>query len=72
MAFYKGLAELGVPLNYILSLEEINGIGPDGDVSFVSNNVQTLGNAIRGQPTAADDPLTPPVKPNGSGRSLPN
>lgn len=50
MQFYKGLMELGVPLNRILALEDMNGLGPDGDVSFVSNNVQTLDRAIRGQP----------------------
>jgi HK97 family phage portal protein len=46
MAFYKGLFELGVTLNQILALEEMNGIGADGDVSFVSNNIQTLKRAI--------------------------
>ena len=46
MQFYKGLFELGVPLNKILALEDMNGIGEDGDVSFVSNNVQTLRRAI--------------------------
>jgi HK97 family phage portal protein len=50
MAFYKGLFELGVTINQILALEEMNGIGKDGDVSFVSNNVQTLKNAIEGKP----------------------
>jgi len=50
MKIYKGLMELGVPLNRILALEDMNGIGPDGDVSFVSNNVQTLDRAIRGHP----------------------
>lgn len=58
MKFYKGLMELGVPLNRILALEDMNGLGPDGEVSFVSNNVQTLDRAIRGQPeTAAPDPV---------------
>lgn len=50
MAFYQGLLTLGVPLNNILALEEMNGIGPDGEVSFVSNNVQTLKRAIAGPP----------------------
>lgn len=50
MAFYKGLFELGVPLNQILALEELDNIGPDGNVSFVSNNVQTLKRAIEGKP----------------------
>lgn len=50
MTFYKGLFELGVTINQILALEEMNGIGPDGDVPFVSNNVQTLKRAIEGKP----------------------
>jgi HK97 family phage portal protein len=50
MAFYKGLFELGVPLNQILALEELDNIGADGNVSFVSNNVQTLKRAIEGKP----------------------
>lgn len=50
MAFYKGLFELGVPLNQILALEELDNIGTDGNVSFVSNNVQTLKRAIEGKP----------------------
>jgi HK97 family phage portal protein len=73
MKFYKGLAELGVPLNRILELEDMNGIGPDGEVSFVSNNVQTIKRAIEGEPAGeADNALPVALKPNGSGRSLPN
>jgi len=53
MKFYKGLMELGVPLNTILALEDMNGIGADGDVSFVSNNVQTLKRAIEGKTVKA-------------------
>lgn len=63
LAFYKGMFELGMPINRILALEEENGIGDDGEVSFVSNNVQTLENAIKGksetQPTAPADPAKP-------------
>lgn len=72
MAFYKGLMELGVPLNRILALEDMNGIGAAGEVSFVSNNVQTIDRAINGDPSPeGSDPMTP-AKPNGNGRSLPN
>lgn len=53
MQFYKGLHELGVPINTILQLEDMNGIGPNGDVSFVSNNVQTIDQAIKGKPQPA-------------------
>lgn len=60
LTFYKGLAhDLGVPLNRILALEELNGIGPDGDVSLISNNVQTLRHAIEGKP----DPVVPTQTP---------
>ena len=84
MQFYKGLMELGVPLNNILALEDMNGIGSDGDVSFVSNNVQTLDRAIRGQPTRTapkpgdsipEDNIDPAMTgSNGAsnGRRLPN
>lgn len=73
MAIYKGLFELGVPINRILALEDMNGIGAEGDVSFVSNNVQTIKRAIEGKPvpdqrseTGNDLPVTP-VKRNGAG-----
>lgn len=72
MAFYKGLFELGTPLNQILALEDMNGIGPDGDVSFVSQNVQTLRRAIEGEPASgpapvsADDDVTDPILPNSA------
>jgi HK97 family phage portal protein len=48
--FYKQMFELGMTINQVLGLEDFPGIGADGDVSFVSNNVQTLDRAIRGQP----------------------
>lgn len=49
-AFYKAMFELGMTINQILALEDMNGIGAEGDMNFVSNNVQTLGRAIRGEP----------------------
>jgi hypothetical protein len=48
--YYKTMFELGMSINQILALEDFNGIGPDGDVRFVSNNVQTLERAIEGPP----------------------
>jgi phage portal protein BeeE len=48
--FYKTMFELGMTMNQILALEDQNGIGAEGDVNFVSNNVQTLKNAIAGKP----------------------
>lgn len=55
-AFYKVMFELGMTINQILALEDLNGIGADGDVNFVSNNVQTLDRAITGDPK-----VPPPV-----------
>lgn len=49
-AFYKSMFELGMTINQILALEDMNGIGAEGDVNFVSNNVQTLERAITGAP----------------------
>jgi HK97 family phage portal protein len=79
-AFYKSMFELGMSINQILALEDFNGIGPDGDVRFVSNNVQTLDRAIRGQPVKLQpkpgDPLPPdqqpalPAKTNGAGNGV--
>jgi HK97 family phage portal protein len=76
IAFYKGMFEMGMTINQILALEDMNGIGADGDAHFVSNNVQTLERAIAGpqpQPAAAptatsadDNTDTPPLKPNGA------
>lgn len=51
-AFYKTMFELGMTMNQILALEDMNGIGTDGDINFVSNNVQTLERAKIGQPLA--------------------
>lgn len=48
--FYKAMFELGMTINQILALEDLNGIGADGDINFVSNNVQTLERAINGDP----------------------
>ena len=45
-AYYKTMFELGMTINQILDLEDLPGIGPKGDVVFVSNNVQTLENAM--------------------------
>lgn len=50
-AFYKAMFEMGMTMNQILALEDQNGIGPDGDVNFVSQNVQTLERAINGEPS---------------------
>lgn len=51
--FYKAMFELGMTINQILALEDLNGIGSDGDINFVSNNVQTLERAINGDPAKA-------------------
>lgn len=51
-AFYKAMFELGMTMNQILALEDLPGIGPEGDVNFVSNNVQTVDRAINPPETA--------------------
>ena len=60
-AFYKTMFELGMTINQILAYEDMNGIGPDGDINFVSNNVQTLERAKNGKP--ATEPVTAPTPP---------
>lgn len=62
VAFYKGMHELGMTINQILALEDMNGIGPDGDVPFVSNNVQTLEHALAAKDASTDGAAsdTPP------------
>lgn len=60
-AFYKTMFELGMTLNQILALEDMNGIGDQGNVPFVSNNVQTLDRAIN--PPAPPPPASPKTVP---------
>lgn len=57
-AFYKTMFELGMTINQILALEDMNGIGADGDINFVSNNVQTLKNATAAPANPAGDGAT--------------
>lgn len=54
-AFYTSMFQLGMTMNQILALEDMNGIGPDGDKSFVSVNVQPLDQALNPEPS----PTTP-------------
>ena len=62
MAFYKGMFEIGAfDINTVLGLEDMNGIGPDGDVRFVSQNLKTLNEAIRGVPQEPEVDLTDPA-----------
>lgn len=61
-AFYKAMFELGMTINQILALEDMNGIGADGDVNFVSNNVQTLERAINGAPAPSPAPTATVVE----------
>ncbi|WP_455156009.1 phage portal protein [Sphingomonas zeae] len=64
-SFYKTMFELGMTINQILALEDMNGIGADGDVNFVSNNVQTLERARTGEP-ARTTPTDPTARPSGA------
>lgn len=56
-AFYKTMFELGMTINQILALEDMNGIGADGDINFVSNNVQTLERAKTGETVTTTQPV---------------
>lgn len=51
-SFYTSMFQLGMSVNKILALEDMDGIGAAGDHSFVSNNVQPI-----------DRALNPPEKP---------
>lgn len=70
-AFYKSMFELGMTINQILALEDMNGIGADGDINFVSNNVQTLERAKSGEPVEPAALSSPrgqvPAEPSSSG-----
>ncbi|KFC73206.1 Phage portal protein [Bosea sp. LC85] len=58
-AFYKAMFELAaITPNKIAALEELDGMGPEGDVRFVSNNVQSIERAI-------NPPVPPPIGHNG-------
>jgi HK97 family phage portal protein len=63
--YYSKLFGVGaLSINDILGLEDMNGIGADGDTRFVSQNVQTLTNAINGVPVGtADNPVNLPAIP---------
>ena len=77
--FYRvmGPGVLGVlTLNDIRGLEDLNPIGPDGDVHMVQVNMTTLARAIEGaEPAPAssdaiadtDDPAAPPAAPAPAG-----
>ena len=50
-AFYRELFGVGgLSPNQILGLEEMDGIGPDGDHHFVPANFQTIENAVKAPP----------------------
>lgn len=61
--YYKTMFEMGMTINQILSLEDMDGIGPDGDTAFVSNNVQTLERAIAAGEAVAPAPPADPEPP---------
>jgi HK97 family phage portal protein len=80
-AYYKDLFGVGAfSTNDILSLEDMNPIGPEGDQRFVPLNMVTLADAAKPRPVPggsaatpdpAEDPA-PPGKPSGGARPLPN
>lgn len=54
-AFYRELFGVGgLSPNQILALEEMDGVGPDGDHHFVPSNYQTLERAISGEPVTSN------------------
>ena len=65
VAFYKGMLEIGaMTINEIRALEDMNSIGEDGDVHFVTRNVQTLETALA-EPA---EPVMDPSAPDASDR----
>lgn len=65
-AFYKEMFSLaGITANQICALEDMDPIGPDGDVRFVSTNLQSLERAISGPPVPTPDNANPIAGPSG-------
>lgn len=61
-AFYQSMLDRGVfSINDVLSLEDRNEIGKDGDKRFVPLNMQLLENAGEGAPPGARPPGAPPT-----------
>jgi len=59
-SYYRTMTDIGVySINDVLALEEMNGIGPEGNARFVQVNRQTLENAILGPPAAITPDSTP-------------
>ena len=58
--YYRTMIDIGVySINDVLALEEMNGIGTEGDVRFVQDNRQSLENAIN-PPAPAPAPAAVP------------
>lgn len=73
--FYKTMFELGMSMNEIRALEDLNSVGPDGDERFVSNNVQPLKRALaepEPQEPDEDEELSALEPPRANGQQLPN
>lgn len=51
LAFYQGMAGLGLPLNKIMELEDFNGIGSEGDKSFITQQLKPIDEASQPQNT---------------------
>ncbi len=47
--FYTSMIRVGVPVNVILAKEDLPGIGPDGDVSLVSQDLAPLSMVVSGE-----------------------
>lgn len=66
-AFYKEMFALGVmSINDILAKENMNPIGPLGDLRFVSHQMKTLEEAAKPEPAPTPAPPAPPALPAGT------
>jgi len=68
-AFYRGMFQIGVfSQNMILALEDMNGIGPDGDVHYVPANMVPSEVAAKGEPAASK--AEPQKEPDDNAREV--
>lgn len=73
--YYMKMIQLGMTQNQILELEEMNPIGPEGDISYVALNIRPATQEAREAAMAAPAPTSPtpdkasdPVVPDKGGR----
>ena len=60
--YYRAMTQMGaMSINEVRALEELNGIGPDGDAHLVQLNQTTLERLVKGEPEPAAEPALPSV-----------